>query len=100
MTSRVAYSAVDCPRVVCVPRGGFPLERLRNYIERCQREIPFKPDEVKDLVQMLCNDALLSCLAPADQTLVASKIKPAVNSFLQREGVKIHKLRALRRTAN
>lgn len=92
---RVVYTEWNEPRVVCPPKGGFPLERLRDYMERCEQERPFSPQEIRDLASLLCDDGLLGSLSGRERDLVRVKIKPTVNSFLQRKAREIRALRGL-----
>ncbi len=91
---RVTYTEWNEPRVVCVPEGGFPLERMRRYIERCRHEHLLTPKEVRDFVELLCDDELIASLTDAERRLVEEKVKPTVNGFLQRKGREIREARS------
>jgi len=79
----VTYTAPNDAKVVCPPPGGFPLERLRRYIGRCKHEHLLTPKEVRDFVELLCDDALIAALSDEERRLVEQKVKPTVNSSLQ-----------------
>ena len=89
MTTRITFIVKDDDKIVFPPQGGFPLERLRDYIERCRREQPFGPAEVRDLTELLCDDKLIASLEPDEKKLVLEKIRPTVNDFLQRQAKKL-----------
>jgi hypothetical protein len=92
---RVTYTELGEPKVVCVPEGGFPLERLRRYIERCKRERLLTPQEVRDFVVLLCDDELISALSAAERQLVKEKVRPTVSAFLQPRARAIREARKL-----
>jgi hypothetical protein len=56
---------------------------MRRYIGRCKRERLLSPQEVRDFVELLCDDALIASLSEDERRLVEEKVKPTVNSFLQ-----------------
>ncbi|MFA4954484.1 MAG: hypothetical protein WC641_04185 [Patescibacteria group bacterium] len=66
------------------PPGGYRFDRLIGYLGRLRAESAFKPDEVKDLVGLLCDDELLAELSPDEQTFVRVTVKPTINGVLQR----------------
>jgi hypothetical protein len=92
---RVTYTEIGEPKVVCVPQGGFPLERLRGYVERCRAKQPFLPSEIADFARLLCDDGLLSAMTQDEQQFVALKVKPTVNAFLQSKAREIRAAREL-----
>lgn len=82
---KIGYSVKTESRVVCVPPRGFPLERLRDYVGRCVELRTFMPDELLDLIQLLCDDELIGKLDERGRLLVMNEIRPTVNEILQRK---------------
>ncbi|MDQ7814845.1 MAG: hypothetical protein RDU25_03535 [Patescibacteria group bacterium] len=97
---RVSYTVRNEDVNVCPPKGGFPLERFRDFIERIVREDPILPSELKELVGFLCDDDLIESLGRADRRLVKDRIRPAVNSWLQQQGKRRREEKAALAAAN
>jgi len=104
--SRVSYSVNKPEQVVCVPPQGFPRDRLVRYLEllRRQQAAPmsdclagkvqgFKPEEVRDFVQLMLDEDIILGLEPADQDYLVKTARPGINSYLQREARKIREAR-------
>lgn len=86
---KIGYVVKSEPRVVCVPSGGFPLERLRDYVGRCRELRTFKPEELCDMIELLCDDELIDRLDERSRLLVMNEIRPTVNEILQRKAREI-----------
>ncbi len=81
--SRITYTEWNEPQVVCVPSGGFPLERLRGYVEMGRAKRSFGPDQIRDLIGLLCDETLIDSLEPPEQAFVRDELRPHVNAFIQ-----------------
>lgn len=100
MPNKIRYTQTNEARVICPPTAGFPLERLNDYANRCEKLQSFTPDELADFVELLCDDELIANLAPERLRLVQLEIKPAVNAILQRKAKMIKAARQVPKDLN
>ena len=108
MPQKIRYTSQDNEQVVCVPPQGFPRDRLVRYLEllRAQQAAPmeqclqglvpgFQPHEVRDFVELMCNDDLINGLDQPDREYLVHTARPGINAFLQREARKLRARRKL-----